>query len=145
MLSGTYLAYRPLPAGPPLPVPDAQMPGRHVVRYAVAVGDTDPYALVDDAFLPLLVAAGSGAGSRPATGSALSVTGAQVSAVRRRMPGNRLEVRVFNPRDEKATVDLGGRAGWLVDLRDRPLEPVTGSFPLRPWGIATVHLDPSRP
>ncbi len=145
VLSGTYLAYRPLPAGPPLPVPDAQMPGRHVVRYAVAVGDTDPYALVDDAFLPLLVTAGSGAGSRPATGSALSVTGAQVSAVRRRMPGNRLEVRVFNPSDEKATVDLGGRAGWLVDLRDRPLEPVTGSFPLRPWGIATVHLDPSRP
>ena len=103
---------------------------------------TDPYALVDDAFLPLLVAPGSGTGSRAATGSALTVSGAQVSAVRRRpVSGDRVEVRVFNPGDEEATVDLGGRTGWLVDLRDRPLEPVTGSFRLRPWGIATVHLD----
>ena len=139
VLSGTYLTYRPLPAGPPLPVAGAQMPGRHVLRYAVAVGDHDPYALVDDAFLPLLVTAGSGTGSRPATGSALSVTGAQVSAVRR-VGGDLLEVRVFNPGAEEATVGLGGRTGWLVDLRDRPLEPVTGSFRLRPWGIATVHL-----
>jgi mannosylglycerate hydrolase len=140
ILSGTNLAYRPLPAGPPLPVAGAQMPGRHVLRYAVAVGDHDPYAVVDDAFLPLLVASGSGEGPRPASGSALTITGAQVSAVRR-VGGGRLEVRVFNPGDEEATVDLGGRTGWLVDLRDRPVEPVTGSFRLRPWGIATAHLD----
>jgi hypothetical protein len=142
VLSGTNLAYRPMPAGPPIPVEGAQMGGRHTLRYAVAVGETDPYALVDDTFLPLQVATGSGAGTRPAAGSALSVTGAQVSAVRRRkVRGDRVEVRVFNPADEEATVDLGGRTGWLVDLRDRPLEPVTGSFRLRPWGIATVHLD----
>jgi alpha-mannosidase len=141
VLSGTHLTYRPMPAGPPLPVAGAQMPGRHVVRYAVAVGEHDPYSLVDDAFLPLLVAEGSGAGARPATGSALTVTGAEVSAVRR-IAGNRVEVRVFNPSDTEAAVDLGGRTGWLVDLRDRPLERVTGSFELRPWGIATVHLDP---
>ncbi len=140
VLSGTYLAYRPMPAGPPLPVPDAQMPGRHVLRYAVAVGDPDPYALVDDFSLPLLVTTGSGSGPRATTGSALSVTGAQVSAVRR-VGGGWLEVRVFNPRDEEATVDLGGRTGWLVDLVDRPQAPVTGSFRLRPWGIATVHLE----
>jgi hypothetical protein len=139
VLSGTYLAYRPMPAGPPLPVAGAQMPGRHVLRYGVARGVDDPYALVDDAFLPLLVTTGSGTGTRPARGSALSVTGAQVSAVRRRA-GGQLQVRVFNPSDLEATVDLGGRTGWLVDLQDRPLEPVTGSFCLRPWGIATVHL-----
>jgi hypothetical protein len=142
VLSGTNLAYRPMPAGPPVPVEGAQMRGRHTLRYAVAVGDTDPYALVDDAFLPLLVATGSGTGTRAATGSALTVSGAQVSAVRRRQVcGDRVEVRVFNPGDEEATVDLGGRTGWLVDLGDRTLEPVTGSFRLRPWGIATVHLD----
>ena len=140
VLSGTYLTYRPLPAGPPVPVDGAQMPGRHTLRYGVAVGDHDPYALVDDAFLPLLVAAGSGAGARAATGSALSVGGAEVSAVRG-VPGGRLEVRVFNPHAEEATVDLGGRTGWLVDLRDRPSEHVAGTFRLRPWGIATVHLD----
>ncbi|HVF15061.1 MAG TPA: glycoside hydrolase family 38 C-terminal domain-containing protein, partial [Acidimicrobiales bacterium] len=149
VLSGTELAYRPMPAGPPLPVEGAQMPGRHVLRYAAAVGDPtsgdpttgglDSYALADDAFLPLLVTAGSGTGGRPATGSALAVTGAQVSAVRR-IVGGVLEVRVFNPSEREATVDLGDRSGWLVDLRDRPLQPVTGSFRLRPWGIATVHL-----
>ena len=146
VLSGTNLAYRPMPAGPPVPVEGAQMLGRHTLRYAVAVGDPeladfDPYALVDDAFLPLLVAPGSGTGDRPGSGSALSVTGAQVSAVRRRPTGSGIEVRVFNPGEEEATVDLGGRTGWLVDLRDRPLEPVAGSFALRPWGISTVHLD----
>jgi len=143
VLSGGHLAYRPMPAGPPLPVPGAQMPGRQVLRYAVAIGDSDPYALVDDAFVPLLVATGTatGSGSRPASGSALSVTGAQVSAVRRRA-GGILEVRVFNPSDATVDVDLGGRTGWLVDLRDHPLEPVTGPFRLRPWGIATVHLPP---
>ena len=142
VLSGTYLAYRPMPAGPPQPVAGAQMPGRHVLRYALAVGDDDPYALVDVAFLPLLVGSGSGTGDRPSRGSALTVSGAQVSAVRR-VVGGKLEVRVFNPSDEEATVDLGGRTGWLVDLRDRPLEPMTGSFRLRPWGIATVHLTPT--
>ena len=39
-----------------------------------------------------------------------------------------------------ATVDFGARSGWLVDLRGRPLSPFDSSFPLRPWGIATVHL-----
>jgi alpha-mannosidase len=141
VLSGTNLTYRPMPAGPPVPVPGAQMPGRHGVRYAVAVGDHDPYALVDDVFLPLMVAGGSGTGTRPTIGTALSITGAEVSAVRRRAAANRLEVRVFNPSDAEATVDLGGRSGWLVDLRDRPLEPVAGSFRLKPWAIATVHLD----
>ncbi len=139
LLSGTNLTYRPLPAGPPVPVEGAQMAGRHTFRYAVAVGDLDPYALVDDAFLPLQVAHGSGTGARPATGSALTVTGAEVSAVRR-VAGGRLEVRVFNPRDTEATVDLGGRSGWLVDLRHQPVAPVTGTLRLRPWGVATLHL-----
>src|SRR5436305_9651590 len=48
-LSGTDMAYRPWPAGPPLPAEGAQMSGRQVLRYAVHVGDGDPYALVDEA------------------------------------------------------------------------------------------------
>jgi mannosylglycerate hydrolase len=142
VLSGSDLTYRPMPAGPPVPVPGAQMIGRQEVRYAVAVGDANPYALADDAFLPLLVAPASGTGTRPAIGSGLTVTGAEVSAVRRGGGANRLVVRVFNPSPDDATVELAGRRGWLVDLRDRPLEPVDGSFRLRPWGIATVSLDP---
>ena len=34
--------------------------GSHTVRYAVQIGDGDPYALVDDAFVPLQVATGEG-------------------------------------------------------------------------------------
>jgi len=139
VLSGTDLAYRPQPAGPPLPVEGAQMPGRRVLRYAVALHVDDPYALADDAFVPLLVTEGSGAGMRPPAGSLLGVRGAEVSSVRRTDAGA-LEIRVFNPSTAATTVDLGSRSGWLVDLRGRALSPFDGQFPLRPWGIATVQL-----
>ncbi len=34
---------------------------------------------------------------------------------------------------------VGARSGWLVDLRGRTVEPVDGSFVLRPFGIATFR------
>jgi hypothetical protein len=132
---------RPLPAGPPLAVEDAQLQQPVTVRYAVAVGDeVDPYALVDDAFLPLrpTMATGDGAGRSP-TGSELTVRGAEVSAVRR-TGGGSVEVRVFNPSPAAATVAIEGRRGWLVDLLGRAIEPFEGSFVLGPWQIATVEL-----
>ncbi|HYX44351.1 MAG TPA: hypothetical protein VE760_04855 [Acidimicrobiales bacterium] len=138
LLSGTHLATRPQPAGPPLPVEGAQLQGLVVRRYAVAVGDGNPWALADDAFVPLEAAWGTGGGSRPPVGSALAVEGAQVSALRRVAGG--LELRVFNPTAAETTVTVPGHTGWLVDLRGRPLEPFDGSFPLRPWGIATAVL-----
>ena len=115
------------------------MTGRQVARYAVRVDEGDPYALVDDAFLPLEVVVAPGSGDVPAVGTALQVHGAEVSAVVRR--GGALEVRVFNAGDEHTTVSIEGRAGWLVDLRGRPLEPFDGWFALRPRGIATARLD----
>jgi hypothetical protein len=140
LLSRVDLAYRPLPAGPPLPTEGSQLLRPLTVRYALAVGDdVDPYTLVDDAFLPLIVEHADGGGSLPAEGSMLSVRGAEVSAVRR--VGGALEVRVFNPHDEPATVDFDGRTGWLVDLRGRPLEQFAGTVALSPWQIATAHLD----
>jgi hypothetical protein len=137
-LSGTDMAYRPWPAGPPFPVEGAQMQGRQVLRYAVHVGDRDPYELADEVFLPLEVVSAPGGGHRPSSGTALQVHGAEVSAIVRR--GGALEVRVFNPSDEETIVAVEGRTGWLVDLRGRSLEPFDGSFPLRPWGIATAQL-----
>ena len=95
--------------------------------------------MVDHAFLPLEVAVAEGGGNRPSAGTALQVHGAEVSAVVRR--GGALEVRVFNAGDQEASVSIDGRRGWLVDLRGRPLAPFDGSFPLRPWGIATARLD----
>ena len=139
LLSQVPMATRPLPAGPFIRVEGAQLQRRVTARYAVAVGDVDPFALADEILVPLRVAAGTGAvGDLPATGTALEVTGAEVAAVVRE--GGGLVVRVFNPGDAPARVGLGGRRGWLVDLRGRPLEPVDGGFDLRPRGIATVAL-----
>jgi alpha-mannosidase len=141
MLSQGPMPTRALQAGPTIAVDGPQMLGHVEVRYGIAVGDdVDPYALVDDAFLPLIVTNAAGGGDQESRGSLLAVSGAEVSAVRR-VPGGRLEVRVFNPSNDATTVDFGDRRGWLVDLRGRPLEPVDGSIELGPWRIATLHLD----
>jgi hypothetical protein len=52
-----------------------------------------------------------------------------------------LELRVFNPSPAARTVEIPGRQGWLIDLRDRPLEPFDGTFSLGPWQLATLRLD----
>jgi hypothetical protein len=154
MLSQPPMSSRPLPAGPFDPAEGAQVQGNHTLRYAVHTGGRDPYAVTDDAFLPLLVA-GSKLGpsatvdhdgapaDEPATAeSLLTVTGAEVSALRR-LPGTpaALELRVFNPTGSPTTVTVAGRAGTLVDLRGQGDEPFDGELTLRPWGIQTIHLD----
>jgi mannosylglycerate hydrolase len=159
MLSQGPMATRPLPAGPLTPIEGPQLQKALTLRYAVAVGDVDPYALADDVLVPLVVArpveatrgtdrpteapgtAGTDGGpDLPARGAALTVHGAEVSAVTR--DGGTLAVRVFNPRPEPTTVTIEGRAGWLVDLRGRPQQPFEGSFDLRAWAIATAVLRP---
>jgi alpha-mannosidase len=139
MLSRLGMAYRPFPAGPLTPVEGLQMRGKRVsLTYALELDCDDPYRLADDVLLPLEPVSSLGGGERPASGSALSVHGAQVSALHR--VRGVLEARVFNPSSEPATVSFPGRAGWLVDLRGYPLEPFEGSFELRPFGIATARL-----
>ena len=146
MLSQGPMHHRPLPAGPTIAVEGPQMAGPHQVRYAVQTGEADPYALVDDAFLPLvLVDPGriAGMADRPAgpesSGQALGVSGAEVSSVMR-TGGGQLVVRVWNPSDRPTTVVIEGRQGWLVDLRGHPVEPFEGRFELAPWRIATATL-----
>jgi Glycosyl hydrolases family 38 N-terminal domain/Alpha mannosidase middle domain len=139
MLSRLGMAYRPFPAGPMTAVEGLQMRGKRVtLHYALALDCDDPYRLADDVLLPLQAVASLGGGSRPPTGSELTVHGAEVSALHR--VGGVLEVRVFNPGAQTTTVTLAGRDGWLVDLRGYPLEPFEGSFELRPFGIATARL-----
>ncbi len=139
MLSRLGMRYRPFPAGPMTAVDGLQLAGRQIeARYALAMGDVDPWALADDVLLPLEVVTAGGGGDRPASGQALSVEGAEVSAVHR--VAGALEVRVHNPSETEAVVRFGTLSGWLVDLRGRPLEPFNGSFSLRPHGIATVRL-----
>jgi mannosylglycerate hydrolase len=143
MLSQVPMPTRPLPAGPLIRLEGPQLQKRLTRRYAVAVGEVDPFALADEVLVPLQVvepsdASGGGDADLPAAGSALAVEGAVVSAVVRE--GGALTVRVCNPGDEPAEVRIDGRRGWLVDLRGRPVAPFEGVFTLRPWGIATAAL-----
>ena len=139
MLSQGPMATRPLPAGPLTPMEGPQSQGPATARFAVHLGSRDPYAVVDDAFLPLAVTRGGGPEARGALeGQALDISGAEVSAVVR--DHGALVVRVFNPSAQAATVEVPGRQGWLVDLRGRPIEPFEGSFPLAPWQVATATL-----
>ena len=139
MLSQGPMTTRPLPAGPEDPLEGPQMQGRITVRYAVQVGGDDPYALVDDAFVPLQIATGEGRGDVAASGQVLSVTGAEVSALHR--DTGALVLRVFNPTDEATTVTVDGRRGWTVDLRGRPIAPFEGHVDLAPQAIATLRLE----
>ena len=139
MLSRLGMTYRPFPAGPLTPVDGLQLLGKPVeLRYALALGDVDPWALADDVLLPMEVVGSFGGGSRPDAGSALQVQGAEVSAVRRE--AGVLEVRIFNPTGSPTAVRLGERSGWLVDLLGSPVEHFDGDFVLRAHGIATVRL-----
>jgi mannosylglycerate hydrolase len=139
MLSRLGMAYRPFPAGPLTPVDGLQMTGHRItLNYALAVGQHDPYAMADDVLLPLEVVSALGGGTRHASGTALAIEGAQVSALQR--VGGILEVRVFNPTPHTTTVALPGHSGWLVNLRGYPERSFEGSFDLRPFGIATARL-----
>jgi len=145
MLSRGPMATRALPAGPLLAMEGPQLQGPVAVRYAVHLGDVvDPYALADDVLVPLQTTSAGrgrrGAGNGPQSGQALSVTGAEVSALRRAGGGKR-EVRVFNPSPAPTTVTMAEQAGWLVDLRGHGLSPFRGSFELGPGRIATALLE----
>ena len=139
MLSQGPMATRPLPAGPLTPMEGPQSQHRVGTRFAIHLAGRDPYAVVDDVSLPLQVTRGGGGSATGApTGQALSIDGAEVSAIVRE--AGQLVVRLFNPSATTATVTIEGRAGWRLDLRGRPLLPFEGSFVLEPWEIATVNL-----
>ncbi len=144
VISRPPMATRAVPAGPPTPTPAAQMPGHHAVDLVVHLGGRDPYAVADEAFTPLQTARfpnQGGLGDPDATGRALEVTGAEVTALRRTTEG-RLELRVVNPTDDPTTLSVAGRTGELVDLRGTPTgDRFTGTLALAPWKIATVVLD----
>jgi mannosylglycerate hydrolase len=139
MLSRMGMITRPMTAGPTTPIEGPQMLGPVVAEYALAVGDLDLYALAEDVLVPLATSASFGGGDRPDRGTALTISGAEVSSVRR--VAGRLEVRVFNPQPGQVRVELPGRSGWLVDLRGRPVVSFEGWFDLRGNGIATARLD----
>ncbi len=138
MLSRVGMAYRPVPAGPLTPVEGLQLVGKRIeTTYLLALGDVDPWALAEEATVPLESISALGGGTRPGRGCALELSGAQLSSLRLR--DGLVEVRVFNPSDDPRTVTIGG-SGWLVDLRGRPTAPFEGTFTLGPHKIATARL-----
>jgi hypothetical protein len=151
MLSRLTMLNRPLPAGPVDSLTSPQLQGPLVLRYALALEATDPYGLADDAFMDLPVVSSLGGGRRGLESSLLSVTGAEVSALRR-VAGGVLELRVFNPTGASTRVEVrrGLRSapgaddeplrGQLVDLRGRFVASFEGSFELGPHRIATARL-----
>jgi hypothetical protein len=153
MLSRLTMLNRPLPAGPIDHLEGPQLQGPRTLRYGVVVGTGDGYALADDAFGDLPVVASLGGGRLPLEASMLSVTGAEISALRR-VAGSELEIRVFNPKGTPTDVTVTRNTsdadnpwapgttsrGHLVDLRGRYVAGFDGSFELGPYRIATVRL-----
>lgn len=139
-LSAGPMATRPLPAGPIVELHGSQCLGVHRMRFAVAIGDEDPFALVEDAFVPLMVTNGAALGSLPARRQGLSVVGAVTSAVRR-TPDGRLELRCFNPSDDPGELRIPGRSGAEVDLTGREVARFNEVRNLRPHEIVTLRLE----
>ncbi|MCJ7671080.1 MAG: alpha-mannosidase, partial [Acidimicrobiia bacterium] len=146
-LSRSQIALRPNPAGPLDPLEGPQLQGRHAVEYALLPHegtwrDAALYEAADEFLVPLERARVPGGGSTPPSGQALSVEGAQVSAVRRE--AGALIVRVLNasPEPTVARIALGERAaaGDVIDLRGRVTDSFDGSLELLPWELATLRI-----
>jgi alpha-mannosidase len=120
-ISHAPLVTRPSHAGPDIGTPDAQMIGETAFAFAVssAVRREGLLAAWERFALPLLEAVvprGGGSGELPASGSLLAVTGAEVSAIRRRGDGA-LEVRVWNAGPEPRAATIAGRPIQLGPAR----------------------------
>ncbi|MEX2100363.1 MAG: glycoside hydrolase family 38 C-terminal domain-containing protein [Acidimicrobiia bacterium] len=151
-LSRSEITLRPNPAGPLDPLEGPQLQGPVAVEYAVVPhhGDWEQaglYDVADEVLVPLGRIRGGGweGAFRGATGSCLSVEGAQVSAVTRAAAGAPLTVRVFNASAEasiaRIAVDGEPTAGDVVDLLGAVQGPFTGELELGAWKIATVSIN----
>jgi alpha-mannosidase len=148
-LSRSEPSLRPNPAGPVDAVRGAQMHGPNVCDYAVLPhrGDwrtADLYGEADTFLVPLERTRVSSVSSRslPATGTALEVDGAEVSAVARDAGG--LVLRLFRTEPDAGTVTVTHAGlparGWITDLRGAPLEPFEAEVTMTPWQILTLRL-----
>jgi len=146
-LSRAEPALRPNPAGPLLPVHGAQLQKPLALDYALLPHrgrwhDADLFAAADNFLVPF-ESGRPGTGDRPASGQALSVTGAVVSALTREAGG--IALRCYNPLPTRATARLEREgkpvSGWVVDLLGAPLEPFEGEVTLRPAEIVTLRID----
>jgi alpha-mannosidase len=113
-ISRPSLPTRPMPAGPDIATPDAQMIGETAFSLAIhpdASRDTLLEAWERFA-LPLVSVQATGGGPQPSSGTLLDVEGAQLSAIRRTATGD-VEVRAWNPASSSTDARIAGRAVTL--------------------------------
>ena len=155
-LSRGPMPSRPQPAGPFDRLEGAQTLRPLELSYAVRLdaegAPTDPYALADAVWNPLLPVVAEGGGDLGDRGSLLTVDGhtdgsrgvadgaLDVDAVLRDDHG-RLVVRAHATGDRGAVLRIEGRTGAVVDLRGRELDTFTGTLEVDPHHIVTVRLD----
>ncbi|MEO3750042.1 alpha-mannosidase [Streptomyces sp. B6B3] len=156
-LSRNRHVHRDEPAGPQVPTPGAQSRGVREVSLALM-----PYAdsweevvpAAEDYRHPLLTTPGAGpaGGALPPAAPGLTVTGTGVVLSSLRERDGRVELRVVAETDRPTTATVAGPVAHArhADLLGRPGDdlPVTDgtvTLPLRPWQIATLHLDLTTP
>ena len=120
--------HREEPAGPELPIPDAQMRGRHSFSFAIyphggVRPGPDVLEQAERYRLPFLTAEGAGDTVELAEAEGIVLEGAGIVLTALRHTGDGLEARVANETAEPAAAQLGEE-----------------QFELRPWEIRTVLL-----
>ena len=160
LISRNENPFREDPAGPEVPVPDAQLVGPWTFTFAVMphAGSWEDAGVVEAAEsyrLPFVTMPGTaGSAASPVAeaavpGLTIDGRGVVLSALRRR--GSALELRVVALTDTPTEARIGGRpfaAARDVDLLGRPgrelsIDPDGSlSLPLRAWEIRTVRLEP---
>lgn len=162
LISRNTNAYREDPAGPQIPVPNAQLRGERTFAFALAphAGQwerADAPALQDRYQHPFLVTRGTGTGivtpghgGEPAAGLDISGDGVVLSALRRRADWLETRVVLQGSQPVEAVVRGTFAAARRVDLLGRPGEDLPIEAPgllrlqLAPWEIATFQLHDGR-
>jgi hypothetical protein len=128
---------RPIWAGPSIPAPDGQCQGTYRMSFGINPSATAENLVHDhECFvLPLLEIETHGGGAHD-TGQLLDVTGARISAIRRR--GDDLEVRVWNDSVTHRTASVWGMA---VELGPAEIRTVT----VEGWGSGSPALGHASP
>jgi mannosylglycerate hydrolase len=121
LISRSANRYRDEPAGPELPIPAAQMRGRHRFEFAVSTDVGRALAHAEAYRLPFLTAPGTAAHPELRALAGPELSGATLASLRRR--NGRLEARVVNETPRASTARFGDATAEL-----------------RPWEIRTLHL-----
>jgi mannosylglycerate hydrolase len=152
LISRNANPYREDPAGPEVPVPAAQLPGRRTFAFALLPGrgPWSPDTLVAAEAYRHPFETVRGRAPRDGvpvvmTGLRLVGDGVVLSAVRRREGA--LEVRIVNETSEgrRARLVVAADAAWVVDLLGRPgaalpVDVEGVALELDPWEIRTVRV-----